>query len=109
MEQFFGCVFIFSGRPDPTWQLKKEQVSIAESIWDELKPSDSHSSFTPQLGYRGCSFMCEDIEYKAYKGIVIKKFANTSEHRKDDTRRFERFLLSTAPKGLFPDIDIQEK
>jgi len=36
MERWMGCAFVFSGRPDPTWQVDEDLVQRLENIWNEL-------------------------------------------------------------------------
>lgn len=92
------------------WQIQEQQAQKLEAIWDELEEIAEQRPSTPQLGYRGCSMKCApDREYIAYGGIVTKKVGNITESWKDATKRFERLLLATSPKGLLPDglIDIE--
>jgi hypothetical protein len=104
MRECIGCAFVFSGRPDPTWQVKEELAQRLEAMWDELEPTAEQKPYAPKLGYRGCSMKCaSDREYTAYGGVVTKKVGKTTESRKDETKRFEKVLLATAPKGILPD------
>ena len=104
MERCFGCAFVFSGRPDPIWQVDEDLVQRLKDIWDELEPFIGQESSKPLLGYRGCSLRCTPGKvYSTYEGEVTKKSDNNIERRKDRARRFEKLLIATAPKGLLPD------
>lgn len=103
MKQCTAHVFVFSGRPDPTWLVEEQHSKRLEEIWNQLTPSVAQGDVRQRLGYRGVTMACEgDKEYTALGGFVKKKVGNAIEWRRDAERRFERFLLSTAPQGLLP-------
>ena len=57
----------------------------------------------PVLGYRGCFLRdSSEREWFAYAGFVTLKTATGSESRKDNNRKFEALLLSSAPEGAVP-------
>ena len=87
---------IFSGRPNPRWQLSEdlaaEVVRLVDSL--ELAARDNRPS-PPGLGYRG--FRLSDPvgpHYWAYGGFV---FGSTTALA-DPTRMVERFLLEHLPE-----------
>ncbi len=103
MKKCTARVFIFSGRPDPAWLINVHQLRQLEEIWIQLKSSLAQTPIGSRLGYRGVSIICvENEEFIADGGYVKKKIDNKVEWRIDEDRYFERFVLSTAPKGLFP-------
>lgn len=105
-KKFTECIgeaSIFSGRPDPTWNVGGDVVKKLEAIWMALDHWSGEHPSAPPLGYRGCFLRCTpDIEWFAYKGIVTLKTPKVSESRIDKDKDFERVLLSSAPKGLLP-------
>ena len=104
MSESVGSVLVFSGRPDPTWRIENETTRRLEAIWDEFEPCAEKQISTSQLGYRGCSLArAPGIEYTCYGGVVTRKSGDEIESRRDKARIFEKSLLATAPKGLFPD------
>ena len=89
---------VFSGRPDPTWPIPPELAEELVAIWESLPPTDTTVS-VPVLGYRGCSLRDpEGRMWIAYHELVTL----SSERRRDDERRFERTVLSSAPTGVLP-------
>lgn len=106
MTQCTACAFVFSGRPDPTWVVEKQQSKRLEAIWNQLKPCVAPTPPRSRLGYRGVSMVCENNEeYTAFDGHVKRKASNSIKWKRDEERFFEQLLLSTAPQGLLP-VDI---
>ncbi|KAB2834765.1 MAG: hypothetical protein F9K48_05675 [Candidatus Brocadia sp.] len=102
-KSYKGGIYIFSGRPDPTWQVEEVIAQRLEELWDLLEPLAGECPFAPPLGYRGCFLRCaNDHEWLAYDGVVTLKTGGGCESRKDKDRKFEKLLLSSAPKGIFP-------
>jgi hypothetical protein len=102
-----GCIggaFIFSGRPDPVWDVGQGIAEKLEGIWKSLEQTTDEPQLAPRLGYRGCFLRCKpDIEWFAYNGVVTMKTARRHEARLDNSRNFERLLLDSAPKGILPE------
>lgn len=104
MEHYVGCAFLFSGRPDPTWEVGEDLARGLEAMWEELEPADGQMPDAPKLGYRGCTLRSgADTEYATYGGVVTRSVGATREHRRDQRRGFEQALLAGAPQGLLPD------
>lgn len=105
-EEFKTCIggaLIFSGRPDPLWNVERGIVRKLKKIWRLLGPWIGELPSALPLGYRGCFLRCKpDIEWVAYGGVVTLKTAEGYESRIDKDKSFERLLLSSAPKGLLP-------
>ena len=102
-KECIGGASIFSGRPDPTWDVGVELVKKLEKMWKSFERWTGVPPAAPPLGYRGCFLRCKpNIEWFAYKGIVTLKTPEGSESRIDKDKNFERLLLSSAPKGLLP-------
>jgi hypothetical protein len=103
MNKCVCTVLIFSGRPDPTWELKESIREEFEKIWKTLEPIKKEPKPVPSLGYRGCIIRCnKDIEWFAYEGVVTLKKKGISESHLDIDRKFEKFVINSAPKGLIP-------
>jgi hypothetical protein len=95
--------FVFSGRPDPAWEVKPRVVQELQKIWRTLKPENVELSQQPSLGYRGCFLKCPgERQWTAFDGLVFLKTARRSQLRRDVERRFERTLLASAPPGKLP-------
>ena len=90
--------FVFSGRRDPTWPIPSDVAGELVAIWESLPPSDATVSL-PTLGYRGCYVRGPAGRMWTAYGELVKL---SGERRRDDERRFERTVLSSAPAGLLP-------
>jgi hypothetical protein len=98
-----GTAFVFSGRPDPEWQVPSDALTRLQAIWSSLTPGASAPPSAPALGYRGCALRCPPNEWLAYGGVVTNTAASGAvDRRSDPERTFERMLLSTAPTGVLP-------
>ena len=98
---------VFSGRPDPVWEVKPALAARLEKIWRSLKPAEIEPSPQPALGYRGCFLKGpRGREWYAFAGAVTLRSVHRSEcrpqTRKDPSKKFERALLACAPAGLLP-------
>jgi hypothetical protein len=99
-----ATAFIYSGRPDPEWEIDDENLETLKHIWQELPPSKSAPPSPPPLGYRGAGIRCSSGEkWFAYSRIVtFTRRASRPRHRLDHERRFEQTLLATAPLNALP-------
>ena len=94
---------VFSGRPDPAWEVKPALAARLEKIWCTLKPSEIEPPPEPALGYRGCLLNGpRGCQWFAFAGVVTLRSPRRSESRKDPAKKFERMLLASAPSGLLP-------
>ena len=101
--KYVGGASIFSGRPDPTWSISTADAERLKSLWDSMEPCGGAPSPAPVLGYRGCFLRdSAEREWFAYGGCVTLKTAEGSESRKDNNRKFEALLLSSASEGAVP-------
>jgi hypothetical protein len=89
---------VFSGRPDPKWPIPPDVGQELFSVWESLPPTDS-GPVPPALGYRGC-FLRDPAGrvWTAYRELVT----HAGESRRDDERRFESTVLTSAPPGTLP-------
>ena len=103
-EIFNITLDVFSGRPNPTWALTKEQTLLFLNKISEIKPTIENIQSYPEkiLGYRG--FIVDQITHKdltskrfeIYNG-AIKVLSNSSSYfLKDNTFQIEKWLLQTA-------------
>ncbi|HEY6270332.1 MAG TPA: hypothetical protein VIX11_18665 [Candidatus Acidoferrum sp.] len=106
---------VFSGRPDPVWEVKPALAARLEKIWRSLKPSEIEPPPEPSLGYRGCSLNGpRSRQWFAFAGVVTLRSSGRpksrsksgpefrSEFRRDPAKKFERTLLASAPAALLP-------
>jgi hypothetical protein len=91
----FVEIDIFSGRPNPRWELSETENSELTRLVDRLDPaSGSPSPSPPGLGYRG--FRLRDTAgatWLAYGGFIQSPDALIA----DPHRSVERFLLDRLP------------
>jgi len=88
---------LFSGRPDPQWQVPSEMARRLERLWQQLPSLEAKPPPPPVLGYRGCALDCGPRRrWFAYGGMVAKG----ETYRFDPDRSFEREVLRSAPPGL---------
>jgi hypothetical protein len=87
---------IFSGRPNPQWQLSEDLAAQVVRLLESLELAASHNRPNPPgLGYRG--FRLSDpggLHYWAYGGLVVGGTTVLA----DPTRMLERFLLEHLPE-----------
>jgi hypothetical protein len=99
-EKCTATVAIFSGRPDPSWDLRRSLLHRLESIWKRLSPAAGLPPVAPALGYRGCVVKRGPrAVWEAFGGVVVRG----KERRADPRREFERAVLNSAPKGVLPE------
>ncbi len=98
-----GGALVFSGRPDPLWEVNEKAAKELKRVWRSLEAYKAEPPISPSLGYRG-SFLRgpEGHEWLAYGGVVTLRTAAGSESRRDKNRSFERLLLASAPEGMVP-------
>jgi hypothetical protein len=91
---------IFSGRPNPTWELSVADTATLIGMIDSLQPSPPVDLPTP-LGYRGFLVNVDEPEsgsvarIRAYQGIVEYRSRETKYYA-DLDKQVERWLLATA-------------
>ena len=94
---------MFSGRPNPEWEISEDTIAELLKIWNVLTPMRSGHQPVPKLGYQGCFLRCpNDEEWIAFEGMVTLRRPDAYEYRRDEGRKFEKRLLSSAPRGVFP-------
>lgn len=94
---------VFSGRPDPVWEVKPALATRLQTIWRALKPAELELSPPPTLGYRGCFLKGpRSQQWFAFAGVVTLRSARRPVSRRDPAKKFERALLASAPANLLP-------
>src|ERR1035437_426585 len=102
-DRWTASADLFSGRPNPTWNVPAVLAHELVRIWSELPPTSPAPSKAPALGYRGCALRAPDGRvWRAESGVVAAAGAQSSQARRDDVRAWERRLLETAPDGALP-------
>jgi len=89
-------ILAFSGQPDPSWQLTKEQTAIFQDAIDALDQKGKWQEPSSQLGYRGCLLEVEGKEWFIFKGNVSLQ-QNSEISFQDPSRSIEKFILQSAP------------
>jgi hypothetical protein len=103
-DAWVAGVFVYSGRPNPTWSISKRVAKKLQELWESLPASDEKCEPRPGvLGYRG-SFVREPGrgEWVAFNGLVSLTTPVGVEVRRDPATKFEKVLVSSAPRGLLP-------
>ena len=104
-DTWVAGAFVYSGRPDPAWNISKQVAVKVQELWESLAATDKKYEPRPGgLGYRGV-FVKEPghREWTAFNGTVSLTTPGGVEVRRDPARQFEKTLLSSAPKGLLPE------
>lgn len=98
-------VRIYSGRPDPVWDVSNVVGKKLVKIWDALALADKKAQpEAGHLGYRGCFLRdAGKREWDAFGGVVSLESAEGVEFRSDPVRQFEAALIASAPKGRLPE------
>ena len=103
---WIGGAMVFSGRPDPTWDVNEKTVKQLEEIWRTLEAYGDEPPRGPNLGYRGTFLRGPDGHQRlAYRGVVTLRTDSGSKSRSDTNRLFERVLLASAPEGTVPPVE----
>ena len=84
---------VFSGRPNPCWELAESQGDELLQLQGQLELSRSGGAEPPALGYRGFVYSDASGPVRAYRGCVKTLHALYA----DPSRRVERYLLEQMP------------
>lgn len=98
---------IFSGRPNPSWDLSQEQSSEFSTKILKLKTKENFhvDSSKYELGYRGfiveeANFAQKSRRFEVFNGIVNVVENFSSDMLEDKECSIEKWLLQTAPDEL---------
>jgi hypothetical protein len=84
---------VFSGRPNPRWQLDEPAARTLRQLHQELWPIRNDPPEPPGLGYRGFSYTLDGTIWRAFKGWVV----SFDRSLIDQGRSVERLLLEQLP------------
>jgi hypothetical protein len=94
---------IFSGRPDPSWEMTRDIANSLVRCLQHLSPASAATPQPPSLGYRGSWFRAPDgREWRLFGGLVEAAPGTGSTRLRDPNRNCERQILKTAPVGVLP-------
>ena len=104
--RWVGRASVFSGRPDPVWEVPDEVASGLIDLWSRLPAEPRPRSEPGGLGYRFSALSSSDRQRRwvAFGGVVRYESPVGSELRRDEGGEFERRLLGSAPAGLLPPL-----
>jgi hypothetical protein len=109
-KQWTASALVYSGLKDPQWHIPEAVEKKLLAIWDDLPASSNTPASTARLGYRGVVLRSPSgSEWTAFAGSVSLRSNNIISTRDDPARRFEKTLLSSAPKGVLPEGKIDLK
>ncbi len=92
---------VYSGRPNPSWQLtERETVELLRRL-HALKPVAVEPAKNEGLGYRSVSAAMSDesnnsVVVTASRGVVTEQRAAARNFYEDPDRRFESWLVHTG-------------
>jgi hypothetical protein len=84
---------VFSGRPNPRWELDRQTTSALQRLLRRLKRTAARPPEPPGLGYRGFVWMDGSDVVRAYRGYVRTPRAVYG----DPSMAVEKLLLQRLP------------
>lgn len=98
---------IYSGRPDPSWDLTAAEAAAVVNVIDRL-PTVTATPPEGGLGYHGFTLLIRrageaDATLIAYRGTVASPGAGLRPYLADPGRTLERQLLDAGRSALTPD------
>lgn len=87
---------IFSGRPNPRWELDETATDALRRLLRRLPVAAVRPAKPPGLGYRGFAFVDAGREFRAYDGYVTGPGVVLA----DPDRSIEHLLLAQLPGEL---------
>lgn len=101
---------VFSGRPNPSWDLTSQEEQEFLSRLRSLPTGAGSGTIADKLGYRGVIVTAGNQtidgfdEIVASEGIVLGRQASSVQMFTDKGRALERWLLDTGKQHLAPDL-----
>lgn len=101
---------LFSGRPNPAWELSAEQARSFLETLRELPAREGRSFEAPDaLGYRGivAAFDLDTegaVTARFHRGTVYWKAESSFRELTDENRHLERWLVETGGPSLDPGV-----
>lgn len=87
---------MFSGRPNPTWDLDDMAERELLALESNLQPSGRLRNEPPPLGYRGFAYGDASARRRVFDGIV----SVAGRAYEDPKRNIERLLIASIPNAL---------
>lgn len=87
---------VFSGRPNPRWELTRATGIQLHALLNELPYSATKLPHPTSLGYRGFIVTSQNHSYRVFQGVVEVD----GETFNDPGRRVEKLLLNSMPDSL---------
>jgi len=84
---------IFSGRPNPTWELNESDSQVLQRLHKGLSSGKQEPPSPPGLGYRGFCYGEEHYRFRAYGGFI----QSAEVLLIDQAQTIERFLRDKLP------------
>jgi hypothetical protein len=84
---------VFSGRPNPRWQLDEARARQLEALHHQLPAATEVAAEPPGLGYRGFLYALDAARWRAWKGFVTAD----DQTLVDRPRAVVRLLLGALP------------
>lgn len=96
---------VFSGRPNPTWELTRDQTAELARLHATLEPAKAATVIPDALGYRGFKLhgFRSFEELIVWREVVAAHQHGQSVQWSDPSRALERFLLGT----MQPHVDVE--
>jgi len=102
-EAWVATADIFSGFSNPAWVVDHRVADKLMDLWAGMEQSPPVAPISPVLGYQGVYLRGpQDRVWHAYSGVVTLTENGVDEARQDRERKFEKILLSSAPRELLP-------
>jgi hypothetical protein len=84
---------VFSGRPNPRWELDEHADQQLRELHRRLAPSVSPPAEPPGLGYRGFRYTLDGVTWWTWNGSVV----GPDRVLNDPDRSVERMLANQVP------------
>jgi hypothetical protein len=97
-------VDLFSGRPNPGWELSPEQARIVRELVARLTPSPTPREAYDGLGYRGFVLTEDGRSISVFREDVLLEEGGKRESRHDSRRELEGLLLEFSSEHLEPEL-----
>lgn len=91
---------IYSGRPDPRWEITDEQADRFMALWEEAPLSETEVVIPSISGYKGIRMSASEKQFLISREVITCIEAKMKTSKKDTQRIIEKFLLNTAPEQI---------
>jgi hypothetical protein len=97
-KKWNATALLFSGRQNPEWKLSAAQQKKWMVLWQNAPLNHTAVEIPSILGYTGCRLQYnEHSHWQLCNGCVSFYEKDAVFSKKDEDRKMELFLLSTAP------------